>query len=73
MNLNMHNLTKRGTYWEGGPVKLTEPITARKATTNHFESFIGDLREAIEKTKTELDATLADAKLDQAIAMRKTV
>ena len=63
------NITKSGTYWEGGPMKLTEP-PARNATTKAFDSFVFNMREAIQKTKDELDATLADARLDQSIAMR---
>ena len=63
------NLTKSGLYWEGGPVTLTESITARKATANKYDSFIEGLREQIERTKSELDATLADTKLEQSTAI----
>ena len=50
-------------------MKLTE-LPARNATTKAFDSFVFNMREAIQKTKDELDATLADARLDQSIAMR---
>ena len=63
------NITKSGTYWEGGPMKLTEP-PARNVTTKAFDSFVFNLRDAIQKTKDEVDTTLADARLNKSIDMR---
>ena len=65
------NVTKSGTYWEGGPVTLTESITTRKATADSYDAFIAELREQIERTKTEFDITLAETKLNQSAAIRE--
>ena len=63
------NLTQSGTYWDGGPVTLTESITARNATAKTYNSFIDGLREQIERTKIDLDATLAEPKFEKSFAI----
>ena len=71
--MSKFNITKSGTYWEGGPAKLTESIVARKATTDNFASFLEGMKDAIERAKTELDMTLNESSdiLNQSTAIRE--
>ena len=48
------------TFWEGGPMKLTESvIDKKKKSSDAFLNFTNTLREQLYVTKDELDATIA--------------
>ena len=67
----MSKLNISGTCWEGGPVKLTESILTRKATTNgNFDSFVSGMMSELNKAKDDLDATLASVDFEQSKAIR---
>ena len=51
-------MTNSGAYWEGGPVKLTESILARNATTKAYDSFLANMKNSIQKAKDDFDRTL---------------
>ena len=63
----MSSTKEEHTYWEGGPMRLTESILTQKVTTSEtrVSSFTQDLKEKIHATREEFERTISDIDLNK--------